>query len=103
MVIRRPFGVRLLFGPTLAAACLAHANPNIEDFARRAEESLERNRDYEVTSVAAFWGDASFMAKCAPAGSPLSQPFTIYFEVLEDGRLGSLVFNPRTPSMRFTP
>lgn len=69
---------------------------------QRYRSSIEtpEGQTYEPIAVAAFWGDAAFMQACAPPGGPAPQPFTIYFEVLQTGQLGLVVFNPETEVAR---
>lgn len=69
---------------------------------QRYRSSIEtpEGQTYEPIAVAAFWGDAAFMQTCAPPGGPAPQPFTIYFEVLQTGQLGLVVFNPETDVAR---
>ena len=88
----------------LAALCLfgafslsAIASSSVDDMSTRARQSLARDAAYEMTSTREFWGDASFMKDCVPPGSPVQAPFAIYFEVLPNGHLGSLLFAPATP------
>jgi hypothetical protein len=76
------------------------ANPTAKEMAERAKESLARDRTYEMKSVEAFWGDASFMQQCVPSDGATPASFVIYFEVLPDGTLGSTVFDPLTPEAR---
>jgi hypothetical protein len=78
----------------------ASANPTVKEMAARAKESLARDSTYEMKSVKAFWGDASFMQQCVPSDGPVPASFVIYFEVLPDGTLGSTVFDPLTPEAK---
>lgn len=57
-------------------------------------------RQFEQEVVRAFWGDASFMRECAPTGSPVTDPLTIYVEVKTDGRMGTLAITPDTQVAR---
>lgn len=80
---------------------LMAAQPDAGDMVRRARESLVMDRKYEMVSVGEFWGnDTSYLTACTHGGKPLPEPFTIYFEVLPDGRLGQLLFVPETDVAR---
>jgi hypothetical protein len=68
--------------------------------AARARESLARNSGYEMVSVQEFWGDAAYMKECTSENNPVPKPFTIYFEVLPDGKLGEILFVPETDVTR---
>ena len=68
---------------------------------KEAEAAADRSRtadstNYEMSAVAAFWGDASFMRECAPPNSPVAAPFDIYVEILPSGRIGRSLFLPET-------
>lgn len=72
------------------------ASPSAGEMAARAKDSAARDGAYETVSVQEFWSDALFMKECVPTGTAPPAAFVIYFEVLPDGRLGSLLFDPET-------
>ncbi len=76
----------------------APSSARIAEFETRYQTSVAtpEGKGYEAPATAAFWGDSAFMRTCAPAGGPVAQPFTLYFEVLQTGDLGELVFSPET-------
>ncbi|MCI0636773.1 MAG: hypothetical protein L0206_23080, partial [Actinobacteria bacterium] len=54
-------------------------------------------REYEAKAVRAFWTDASFMRECAPPGSSIPEPLTLWFAIEDDGTLSDLAIAPETP------
>jgi len=54
-------------------------------------------RKYELEATKAFFGDLSFLRECAPPDAPVADSFTIYFQVLTNGRMGEIYFFPETP------
>jgi hypothetical protein len=81
--------------------CLVTTGASLADSASqhmlaRAQESEARNGNYATVATKTFWGDVSFMPECVPNGNPLREAFTIYFEVLANGKLGEVVFEPDT-------
>ena len=75
---------------------VAFASPTQEQMAARVRESLARDSSYEMVSVQEFWGDAAYLKECTNENKPSPMTFTIYFEVLPDGKLGELLFVPET-------
>jgi hypothetical protein len=82
----------------ISSAVLAESS--LKEMAARASESLARDSSYEMVSVKAFWGDASFLEQCAPKSSPVPASLVIYFEVLPDGRLGQVLIDPLTETAK---
>ena len=88
--------MRFLFLLAALFPAVALAEPSAEEMAPRAKVSLASDSAYEMESIKAFWGDASFLRQCLPPHQSTPEPFVIYFEVLPSGELGATVFEPLT-------
>lgn len=56
----------------------------------------DAGKQYESKVVIQFWGNTHFMMQCISTGAPVHRPFTIFFEVLPDGKMGRLAFTITT-------
>jgi len=83
---------------SLCSVSSAIVESGAEGLKARHDRSIatSQGRQYEEGAVRRFWGDARFMQECAPKGSPIAEPLTIYFEVGADGRMGRLLITPET-------
>lgn len=64
---------------------------------QRNVESVQADPTYEASAIAAYLGDMSVLAECAPEDPPKPKPFTIFIEVLPDGSQGETLYDPLTP------
>jgi hypothetical protein len=99
-----PTGALAVPGAPSAATAAAPTTAAPADTTRRAEFqnryqnsiATPEGKGYETSATAAFFGDSTFMRTCASPGGPVAAPFTVYFEVVQNGDLGELVFSPET-------
>jgi hypothetical protein len=72
----------------------AYASSLIDDLESRnkIDISTPNGNKYEMDAIGVFWGSPHFMMECLPPGSQLHKPFTIFFEVLENGKMGQLAY-----------
>lgn len=82
------FIVLVLFVTTTYASSVVD---ELEERNKVAVASPEGEK-YEMNAVMAFWASPHFMMQCLPPGSPIHDPFSVFFEVMENGGMGALVF-----------
>ncbi|HEX7028102.1 MAG TPA: hypothetical protein VF268_12745 [Gammaproteobacteria bacterium] len=61
-------------------------------------ESTAEGKAYKRRVIQQLFSNASFMGKCAPPGSEVVDPFTLYFEIGEDGLVSAIAADPQTPA-----
>jgi hypothetical protein len=86
-----------LFAPCVVAQTpVSPAAVSKQDMAARNRDSVARHAGYEKDAIKIYFGDGNFLAVCAALEKPMPRAFTIYFEVLADGSLGKIVYEPLT-------
>lgn len=94
--------------PGEASACMSKAHAPATESASISirkwdemsafSESTEEGKAYNRRVIQQLFDNASFMGKCAPPGSEVVDPFTLYFEIGEDGLVAAFAADPQTPA-----
>lgn len=84
----------------LAPMVVGAAEPTIAEMERLAKASHERDSAYEMQAVKSFFGNGSALRKCVAPDGPEPEPFTIYLEILPDGRSGRSLYAPMTETAK---
>jgi hypothetical protein len=90
----------IAFALLTSVRCALAEPKSQEQLEAAAEAGLKIDAAYEMKAMPAYFGDGAFMAKCAPPGSPVSDPFTIYISVSSVGRIEDQVAYPASAVAR---
>jgi hypothetical protein len=89
----------ILIATVLPATATAAAS-TLADMKVRAQASLKLDRTYDQRAGQALFGDRRFVDACAPRSLPPPDAFTMYIEILTDGRIGETLYAPMNATGR---
>ena len=71
---------------------------SLQDLEQLYQQNISKpgGREYACKAIKAFWGNLAFMRECAPPNAPTAESFTIFFQVLPNGRMGQIYLFPET-------